>query len=234
MNHLLCFRSSSRVIGSLGIVLSVLLSVGKAYGLELKPSEIRAKTQNNPVTVLQNRYFLKAWRPEIGFATGSFLNEAYTDTTSMGLRASLFVNEYLGVEAQHFKTTVKDSDDRIALNDIEVEKDGKPTTVDPEVNPVSKIVDLNAIYAPFYGKLNLADQLIVYSDLYFTGGMSKVSTVQGDLNALALGAGQRFYLEKSVSFRIDFRDRIYTEKRGGKDSRKNSYSVDFGMSYFFL
>jgi outer membrane beta-barrel protein len=234
MKSLLCVIRSFRGMSGLGFVLSSLLSFGEVYGLELKPSEIRAKTESNPVTVLQNRYFLKAWRPEIGFATGSLLNEAYTDTTAMGVRAALFVNEYFGVETQHFKTTVKDSDDRVALNDIEVEKDGKPTTVDPEVNPVSKIVDVNGIYAPFYGKLNLADRFIIYSDLYFTAGISKVETEQGDLNAMSIGAGQRFYIERSVSVRIDFRDRIYTEKRGGQDSRKNSYSVDFGMSYFFL
>ncbi len=212
------------------------VSPSKGFALDLKPSEIRGDTRKNPVSVLQNRYFLKAWRPEIGFTTGSFLNESYTDTTSVGVRGALFFNEWLGLEIQHSTTSIKDSDDRKALNNLEYKRieDDKIVSPDPEINPIHKITEVNAIYAPFYGKLNLMDALIVYSDMYLTGGVAQVNTDQGDLNALIVGAGQRFYWGQSLSFRIDFRDRIFNEKRAGQDNRKNSYAFDVGMSYFFL
>jgi outer membrane beta-barrel protein len=217
------------------LLAGLVLDAGNAYGLELNPDEIRGDTDKNPVTVLQNRYFLKAWRPEIGVATGSFLNEAYTDTAITGVRVSLFVNEWVGIEAQYFKSVVESSEDRLALNKIVAyNEDGRPMIVDPEVNAIHKVLDTNLTYAPFYGKLNLIDSFIIYSDLYFTGGLSKVTTDQGDLNAFSIGAGQRFYLFKALSLRIDFRDRIYTEKKAGKDNQRNAYSVDFGVSYFFL
>jgi outer membrane beta-barrel protein len=95
------------------------------------------------------------------------------------------------------------------------------------------MTDFNAIAAPFYGKLNLVDKWIIYTDLYVTGGASRVETAQGDKTAITLGAGERFYVGKGLSLRIDFKDRIYNETRSEQKTRKNSYSVDFGASYFF-
>ena len=188
---------------------------------------------------MQNRYFNKALRPEFGLSFGTLLNEAYTDTTLIGGRGSFFFNEWIGLEIQSMKAKVSDSDDRKALRKIPYyrrEADGSfvQGILDPEVNRVLKTLDLNVIFAPFYGKLNLSDFIIVYSDLYFTGGVAKMGTDQGDLNAISYGAGQRFYWAKSLSMRIDFKARTYQEIRNGADYTKNTYSIDFGMSYFFL
>ncbi len=231
---------SSRALSS-SLVLSTLLFawMPSASAIDLKPDEIRGKGQQSPVTILQNRYFTKALRPELGLSFGTITNEAYTDTSLFGVRGAMFLNEWVGVELQSMKAKVSDSDDRKALRRISYIKDPygaepKITRVDPEVNAINRFLDISAIFAPFYGKLNLADFLIVYSDVYFTAGLSKISTDQGDLNALTYGAGQRFYWAKSLSMRIDFRARSYTETRNGSDYRKNTYSVDFGLSYFLL
>lgn len=206
------------------------------YAMDLKPSEIRGDVKKSPVSVLQNRYFTKTFRPEVGVAAGSFLNEAYTNTMTYGFRGALFFNEWIGAEFQSVQTNVSDSDDRRALNELKYRKLDSSDIVspDPEVNPIKSVMDVNVIVAPFYGKLNLIDQFIIYSDLYFTGGLAKVDSSQGDLNALTWGVGQRFYWKKNLSFRVDMRDRIYTEKRNNEDYTKHSYSVDVGMSYFFF
>ena len=207
-----------------------------SFALDLKPSEIRGDVKKSPVSVLQNRYFTKAFRPEVGVAAGSFLNEAYTNTMTFGFRGALFFNEWVGAEFQSVQTNVSDSDDRRALNELKYRKLDSSDIVspDPEINPIKSVMDFNAIIAPFYGKLNLIDKFIIYSDLYFTGGIAKVDSEQGDLNALTWGVGQRFYWKKNLSFRVDMRDRIYTEKRNDEDYTKHSYSVDVGMSYFFF
>jgi outer membrane beta-barrel protein len=137
------------------------------------------------------------------------------------------------------KAKVSDSDDRKALRTIVSYKrndDGSytPRTIEPEVNRLIKTIDISAIVAPFYGKLNLADFLIVYSDVYFTAGMSRLGTDQGNLNALTYGVGQRFYWAKSLSMRIDFKARRYTETRNDADYRKSTYSIDFGLSYYLF
>ncbi len=210
---------------------------GELWALDLNPAELRGSGARNPVAVLQNRYFTKELRPEIGLATGSFLNEAYTKTSMKGARVSLFLNEWIGVEAQSFTTSIADSVDRKALNELKYRKLDDPEAVvspDPEINQVYSIRDVNAVFAPFYGKLNLMDQMILYSDLYLTGGMAQIETFQGTKTAASIGAGERFYFLQSLSLRIDFRDRIFKETRGNEATTRHAYSVDFGLSYFFL
>ena len=223
---------------SLRLLCLVLLACPSYLGaLDLKPEEVRGKGASTPVTILQNRYFLKTMRPELGVSYGTVTNEAYTDTKLFGFRSALFFNEWLGLEIQSSSATTNDSDDLKALKRLRYLKIDDPTVQvfpDPEINRVKKIMDLSTVVAPFYGKLNLADWLIIYSDLYLTGGLSKLDTEQGSLNALNFGAGQRFYWQKSLSFRIDFKGRSYTEQAAGKDQRKTTYSVDFGLSYFLF
>jgi outer membrane beta-barrel protein len=222
-----------------------LFSASAAFGFDLDPSEIRGKSSKEPVTVLQNRYFLKQYRPEVGFSVGMIMDEAYLDTQTYGVRAGLFVNEWLGFEVQSLKTAVSDSDDRKALNRLKyrpitgggdaTDAGGEDVTVspDPEVNAIHSMTDFNAIAAPFYGKLNLMNKAIIYTDLYVTAGMTRLETDQGDKNGMALGIGERFYIGKAWSVRIDFRDRIFTETRAGEETRKNCYGTDLGASYFF-
>ena len=220
--------------------------VSQALALELKPSEIRGKSTKDSVTVLQNRYFLKSYRPEFGLMAGMIMDEAYLETSTLGARAGLFITEWLGFEAQVMQTKVSDSEDRKALQakrTIKPNADAKPSTnaqgelvyvtSDPEVNAVHGMQDFSIVAAPFYGKLNLLNQWIVYTDLYASGGFSRVDTDQGVINAVSLAVGERFYIGRSWSVRIDVKDRIYEETRAQRKSRKSSYAFDLGASYFF-
>jgi outer membrane beta-barrel protein len=107
-------------------------------------------------------------------------------------------------------------------------------SADAEVNPIHGMQDFVAIAAPLYGKMNILDFALIYVDIYGTFGLSRVKTDQGQINALAVGGGQRFYFEERWSARLDFRNRSYTETRAGKDSRRNAWTVDVGLSYLFL
>lgn len=235
------------------LILSVAISIFQvaaptAVALELNADEIRGKSSKEPLTVLQNRYFLKATRPEFGLVVGTILDEAYLNTSTFGVRSGFFANEWLGFEVQMIRTTVSDSDDRRALNKLKYRplKDENSdnavpgdtetevvVTPDPEINAIHGMTDFHAIVAPFYGKLNFLNKWIVYTDMYVTSGFSRVETDQGDKTSLTIGAGERFYVGKSWSFRFDFKDRIFTETRAEQSTRKNSYNVDLGASYFF-
>jgi outer membrane beta-barrel protein len=198
---------------------------------------IRGERTDLGVKVVQNRYFLKAHRPEFGIFGGRFLNEAYTKTTSYGARINYFFTEWLGLEVQGSKTDITDSDDMKALRTLTFRDVNDPDLFvypKPQINRIHATKEANLIGVPFYGKLNFFDMLIVYTDLYLSVGATKVETDQGLLNGGSVGAGIRFFILKSASFQIDFRDRIYEEVRGGKDNTKNALSVDFGLSYFFF
>ena len=88
---------------------------------DLKPSQIRGKAQKRvkPVSVLHQRYFKKSLRPEIGVLGGFILDEAYIDTKTFGARASLFFNEFIGLDLQYVKGSHKQTDDYRALVDIQ-------------------------------------------------------------------------------------------------------------------
>lgn len=210
---------------------------GLAQAYDLKPSDLKSKNDKQPVNVLQNRFFLKAMRPEVGLLAGTFLNEAYTRTTTVGGRFGLFVNEWFGVELQYVKASVSDTEDRKALNKKKYRDFDDPDSVvspETETNPIKSVTDINAVFAPFYGKLNLFNETIIYSDLYVTLGAARVETAQGDLSSITYGLGQRFYALDVLSFRVDFRDRLYKELRNGKTSQRHALSIDLGVSYFFL
>jgi outer membrane beta-barrel protein len=203
----------------------------------LTPEMIRAESEHKPVSVLQQRFFLKAFRPEIGILAGTYMNESYTSTNLYGFRGTLYINEWIGFEGQWYKTLVTDSADRKALNTLifrDRDNPEKLVSPDPEVNPIYGGTDLYASYAPFYGKLNFMDLAIIYLDLYLSAGMSKVDTEQGSKAAPSIGIGQRFFFHKDWSVRVDFRNRMYTETRSGQSSTKHAASVDFALSYLFF
>jgi outer membrane beta-barrel protein len=205
--------------------------------LDLNPNEIRGTAEKKPVAVLQNRYFLKALRPEIGLLYGTVLNESYTKTSLMGARLGLFINEWIGVETQYINAKVADSDDRKALNKLVYRKQddsSKLVSPDPEVNAIHHINDFAVIAAPFYGKLSLLDWTIIYTDIYGSLGISQVNTDQGNKSAISFGGGLRTYWASRWSTRLDFRDRLYTETRSGESTKKNAWSVDFGVSMFLF
>ncbi len=234
-----CYRKHCSPVFSLfaqiGIIIFLLTPL-TGWSLDLKPSEIRGKTEAQPVSVLQNRFFLKSFRPELGLMAGTMLNEAYSDTAMWGWRLGMFFSEWLGAEIQYLKTKVNDSDDRKALNKMKFRKLSEDiiVTPNPEVNSIHQITDVSLVAAPFYGKLNFLDLLIVYSDLFISAGYSRVDTDQGIKSAAAIGAGIRLYLLNAWSFRVEFRDRNFEETRTGETDRRNALSVDFGLSYFFF
>jgi outer membrane beta-barrel protein len=93
--------------------------------------------------------------------------------------------------------------------------------VEPTEFPqLSWIVDSNAVLKPFYGKLSVLNDSLIYTELYFVAGAA-VGRYEGgkqEGNLLPstattsmrygpdLGLGLRFYLSKSFSLRFDFRD----------------------------
>ena len=207
-----------------------------AAALELDANEIRGKKTKKPVKILQNRFFKKAFRPEVGLITGRFVNEAYTSTIFAGGRLTFFYDEWLGLEFQKIWTSVEESADRKSLNELKYRRleTDEVVSPDPDTNAIAGSTDLSVVYAPFYGKLNFADKVIIYADLYASLGLSKVDTDQGSLNSISWAFGQRLYWKKSISFRFEIKDRIYIEDRNGSDHTKPSYSADIGVSYYLF
>lgn len=196
---------------------------------------------NVPVRVLQNRYFLKALRPEVSVFGGTVLNESYSNTYAVGARAGIFVTEYLGLEYTYSVYNAQDSADLKAINGLEY---CPPTgCVNNEVKSLEpSFIRLKSAhtglltFAPIYSKISLFSQFILYSDICFSAGAASLNTSQGAKTAAVIGIGQRFYFAKSFNLRIDATDHIFKETRVNKGenvtSTRHAWVVSLGASAF--
>jgi len=226
-----------RTFLNFAICIGVFFAVQVSFSQDLSSKQLTSSEDSSPVKVLQNRFFQKTWRPELGLLAGSMLSESFTDTKMVGARLSLFISEWIGFEVQKINTQVSPSDSLKSLRKQRYRSESNPDNfvyADVPLNKIQSITDFSVLYAPFYGKLNLLDKFIVYSDLYFLAGMSSIETDQGKKNAITLGFGQRYYVGKSFSIRLDLRNRNYDESRDDVTVKKKTLSLDFGFGYFFF
>lgn len=203
---------------------------------------------NSGVRVLQNRYFLKAMRPELNVFAGSVLNESYSRTIASGVRAGVFFTEALGVEYSFNYFSPSDSADLSALKKIEyctITANGNRSECKKVVPSFVRLTSSHGLvgtFAPIYGKVNLLDWSIVYSDIYLMAGYGLLAWQRpsdgenGTNNSAQFGIGQRFYFAKSFNVRFDAIDHLFYEERenlGQKStSLRHAWSVTVGFSAF--
>ncbi|MCA2960822.1 MAG: outer membrane beta-barrel domain-containing protein [Silvanigrellales bacterium] len=204
-----------------------------------------------PPMVLQNRYFLKKMRPEVSIHGGQVLNESYSQTWMVGSRLGLFLTEALGVEYAFGKFLASDSADRKALRSLRYcgangEEESVCQTVNPSYVRLESSHSVSMTFAPIYGKINLLEGYILYSDIYANLGAGVVGTSQGNRASGHLGLGQRFYFAKSFNIRIDAVDHIFQEIRQNtviegttkrtedKKNIRHAWTVSLGVSAFLL
>ena len=70
-------------------VLFALLLVNKMAALELDPEKIRVTPPDTDIAVVQNKYFTKSFRPELGLFGGKIMNEAYRNLLRLQIRPLL-------------------------------------------------------------------------------------------------------------------------------------------------
>jgi outer membrane beta-barrel protein len=96
-----------------------------------------------------------------------------------------------------------------------------------------------------YGKLSVLGKSIIYYDLHLLGGLGYTRTENGSYATPSLGIGQRFYLSKLTSFRVDYRLQYYNETLiekqittklgqpvGARDNFNNT--ITFGFSFMLF
>ena len=215
------------------------LAAEKSNAPEAEPKKtLELPSKNPPPLVLQNRYFLKAIRPEANVFFGSILNESYSQTWNYGARLGMFFNETIGAEYTFSKFLANDSRDLEALRKLQYCNDNKTKCTNPQPSFVRLTgAHLGTVtFAPIYGKINFLDLGIVYSDIYTNLGGGVIGTSQGSKPAAVVGFGQRFYFAKNYNFRIDATNHIFSEERENlgekKKAIKNAWSVTLGFSMF--
>lgn len=186
--------------------------------------------------VVQSRFFTKKLRAEIGASAGAVLNESYSQTRISGARAGLFLTEKLGIEYNFQRLTSVDSSDLTALKSQEVCVEKECKNIEPSFIRLNRLNQLQLVTAPVYGKINLFDSVILYSDLTLSAGFARLETTQGEKWGFTPSIGQRFYFSKAFSFRVDVTD-IYLKETltFGDEQRSNwrhNWTALAGLSVF--
>jgi len=196
----------------------------------------RVETPDAVPTVIQNRFFTKQYRLEAGASFGSLLNESYSKTQSVGARAGMFFTEKIGAEYNFVNFRSVDSVDLVALRTQEICIEKECKSLEPSFIRLNRMHQLQAVTAPIYGKINLLDTVILYSDLTLSAGLAQVQTTQGNKWAFTPGIGQRFYFSKSFSLRVDVTDvylkESYVSQGKTRDNWRHNWMAQAGLSVF--
>ncbi|MFL5355271.1 outer membrane beta-barrel domain-containing protein [Archangium sp.] len=117
----------------------------------------------------------------------------------------------------------------------------KPTYGDLDGQAPGQITLMGGVdlqWAPIYGKVSLLAENFLHFDLYGIGGATAVQyrgpgatelTVGGNV-----GVGMRFFVNRWVTVRSEFRDLIYVEKAiNPTTTLRNQLLFELGVSFFF-
>jgi outer membrane beta-barrel protein len=139
------------------------------------------------VYVLQNKVYEKKKTNyvELGLITG--LNSNFQSTTGIHFSGGRYFTEEFGVEVTYNKYSNNDDDSYTSIRQV--------NGAVPFVRRISAKAGINAIWSPFYGKVNTFNK-IIYFDWSFGLGLGQIKTQSnGDTVSNAAAADQ--YKEES-------------------------------------
>jgi outer membrane beta-barrel protein len=196
-----------------------------------------ARGNETELGVVQNRTYSKAKRVEFGLLGGILFSDPFLSVQTAGASLGYHFNEYFGVQLlglRHFASS------SAALKTFE-EAQGATTNT----NKPSGYYGLEAAGSVLYGKLSVLGKRIIYYDLHLLGSTGLTVTETGKYFTPAVGIGQRFYLTKLLSLRVDYRLQYYHEtfyekqiitKIGQPAGERDNVShvITLGISFMFF
>ena len=167
------------------------------------------------------------------YILGASLTYHATETLAFGLRAGYSLPTVAGsAQICTFESEAGGSATRGCRRPAFSELDGQAP------GQINLLGGLDVQWAPIYGKMSLLAEKFLHFDLYVIGGASVVQyrgpaakefTVGGNV-----GVGMRFFVNRSMTVRAEFRDLIYVEKAVNPSTTlRNQLLFELGMSFFF-
>jgi outer membrane beta-barrel protein len=201
------------------------------------------------IYVVQNRKYTKKNRLEVALSGGIGIGEAYRNRRTIMPRATFYINEHWGISG--FLGFNSNSEN----GNVQALQDSGSSRI-PAVRDVQNFVGGSVMWLPFYGKINMFNQ-IFYIDWDIEGGIGQVST-EIDLNthfggtpninesshmSFHWGTGWKFFITRNFGARLDFLALYYkaptgvdgslTSDLGSLEETYTNYLVTLGLSYTF-
>lgn len=187
--------------------------------------------------VVQNRTYSKTHKLEIGLLGGVAFSDPFLTVNYYGVNLGYHLSEFVSLHLLFMKFGVGSSNALLAFEKAQ----GATTNTNIPSLYVGSELDASIIY----GKLSVLGKSIIYYDLHLLGGVGATKTETGNYVTPSLGIGQRFYLSKITSLRIDYRVQYYNENivekqilaklgqvMGSRDNFNNT--ITLGLSFMLF
>ncbi|MEQ8276620.1 MAG: outer membrane beta-barrel domain-containing protein [Deltaproteobacteria bacterium] len=176
---------------------------------------------------VQRKDFIKKERIEIFPQFALDLNDPFFQHLIVGVAGSYHVADSFAVELRGGFVVASIEQSAIRFVRIETES----LIEDP---PEFKYhADIDALWAPFYGKISLFGEGILHFDTYVTAGGGAFGTDAGLNPSLNFGIGQRYFINDWLTARVEIRDYIFMDNRGNEADLQNLLVLGFSVSGFF-
>lgn len=203
--------------------------------------ELVAIAQPVRISVIRPKYFVKKTRLELGADLSAVMNQTFTYTylLSAGLAFHFTDSFALGLTGSYGVNA--DKADRVTLRE--------DFGINIEIFEAVYLSDASLLWTPVYGKYQLSSGRLVYFDTYVAvgGGMmgirfpatdKKKSVDDHSCYSPAVGIGQRFYLNKTTSFRWQIKNHAIFYNNGKKacvpSDKELGENQSFGLHHTLL
>lgn len=228
--------SASYASFALGAPKQASTNQGEAADVEAIKKKYWAVGDEAKLGVIQDRYYTKDGRIELGVFGGFTDADPFFETRSLGGLVGYHLSEYFSIKGIAWKDFVSDS---TALDQF-VKKVGVRTNS----NPTESYFALEGAFSPIYGKISLLGSAIIYLDFHVSLGAGSVQTLNGNYFAPSFGIGQQAFVSKNVAIGFDFRwvtyqedilERVNTANYGAKIDSQRVYNTSVLLgAYLFL
>ena len=175
---------------------------------------------------VQRKVFLKRRRFEIYPHFGIDLNDAFYAHLVLGGSVGYHVVDSLSFEGRF--GYVLDSIEQEPIRFVRQSAGGLP-----ERPPRFELHgELDAIWAPLYGKISLFGEGILHFDTYIAVGGGVFKTDEGVAPAANFAIGQRYFITDWLVARIELRDYIFPDTRDNESDIQNLLLVNLSISTF--
>ena len=258
-------RGTATMIATLlTLFLSTYSSTAEAGASEARQALRELRDGRRPYDKVQNRFFLKSNRFELAPVLGIVPNNPMVERYTGGILAAYHFSESFAAEGAFIYSPDLGINDLKGLTNtlVQIAEEGSGNVGFQQ--PLDKMVlgaTFAARWAPVYGKINLLGEKVVNFDFYGIAGLglqsiasyyAQYESTQGTVLApnglkskvsVNAGLGFNFFINQSVSLKIDARSYLYSDFKpdydpnpGTQETEKRLYNnliTSAGVSVFF-
>ncbi len=168
-------------------------------------------SKDTDFSVVQNRLYTKANRFALSLQYGTLINDPWSEGPSFSGSLGYYFSERFGIEGHYQQTNSVDNKALVNL---------KSQSGTANHGKIMSYQGLSANWVPFYAKMSVLNNTIIYFDMAFSPGIGVTGYEQQQLGGnrlksaptVSLDITQSFFFSKYAAFRVDYKNRWFQEE----------------------